>query len=275
METINFVLDRKKCIRCNACVKDCPRRIIHSHDGYPEIPAAEEKECIRCQHCLAICPTGAVSILGLLPENSLPVETVAPDAMSRFVRSRRTVRQYRKGNVNRALIDKLLADTAHAPTGGNTCDLTFSVIDDRKETARIVAALMDHLGKNIGKLPDFMRNAVLEYRQSGADAIFRDAPHLLIVSAGEKAYCADADVVIAVSYFELLAQAHGLGTTWCYFLKFILDMFPELDQLFGISTARPFCPVAFGLPAIQYARTVQRDQAAVIRTIKSGPDAKA
>ncbi|NMA19508.1 MAG: 4Fe-4S binding protein [Lentisphaerae bacterium] len=275
METINFTLDREKCIRCNACVKDCTRHIIHSNGGYPEIPAAEEKDCIRCQHCMAICPTGAISILGLLPENSLPVETVAPDAMSRFVRSRRTVRQYRKENVDRALIDKLLADTAHAPTGGNTCDLTFSVIDGRKEISRIVAALMDHLSKSTVELSDFMRNALEEYQRSGADEIFRDAPHLLIVSAGEKAYCGDADVVIAVSYFELLAQAHGLGTTWCYFLKFILNTFPELGCLFGISTERPFCPIAFGLPAIQYARTVQRDQAATIKTIKFDRDANA
>lgn len=269
METINFVLDREKCIRCSACVKDCPRHIIHSIGGYPEIPAEEEKECIRCQHCMAICPTGAVSILGFRPEKSLPVETVAPDAMSRFVRGRRTVRQYRKENVDRKLIDKLLADTAHAPTGGNTCDLTFTVIDDRQEISRIVEVLTESLEKVIDELPDFMRDAVLEYRRTGADEIFRGAPHLLIASAGEKAYCGDADVVIAVSYFELLAQAHGLGTTWCYFLKFILNRFPELGKLFGISVERPYCPIAFGLPAIHYARTVQRDKAAKIKTIKS------
>ncbi len=273
MKTINFILDREKCIRCNACVKDCPRHIIHSSGGYPEIPAGEEQQCIRCQHCMAICPTGAVSILGLQPKNSLPMEAVASDAMSRFVRGRRTVRQYRKENVDRKLIDKLLADTAHAPTGGNTCDLTFSVIDDRKEISRIVAALMERLDKIAAELPDFIRNAVLEYRRTGADEVFRGAPHLLIVSAGEKAYCGDADVVIAASYFELLAQAHGLGTTWCYFLKFVLDQVPELGRLFGISMERPYCAIAFGLPAIQYARTVQRDNAAAIKTIKFCPDA--
>ncbi len=271
MEAINFTLAREKCIQCNACVNDCPRSIIHSTDGYPEIPKNKEEQCIRCQHCLAICPTGAISILGFQPENSRPVEPVSAEAMSCFVRGRRTIRQYRPENVDRGLIDKLLADTAHAPTGGNTCDLTFTVIDDRREISRIVEVLIEALEKimkNSEEVPFFMQNAVKEYRQKGVDEIFRGAPNLLIVSAGEKAYCGAADVVIAVSYFELLAQAHGVGTTWCYFLKFILDRFPELGKLFGISMEHPYCPIAFGLPAIQYARTVQRDKAAKIITIK-------
>ncbi len=272
METINFALSREKCIHCNACLKDCPRHIIHNIDGYPGIPEAEEEECIRCQHCLAVCPTGAISILGFQPENSLTAEAVSSDAMSRFVRSRRTVRQYRKENVERGLIDKLLVDTAYAPTGGNTCDLTFTVVDDRREISRIVEALiegLEQIAKNGVEIPPFMWDAVQKYRQAGVDEIFRGAPHLLLVSAGERAYCGDADVVIAVSYFELLAQAHGVGTTWCYFLKFVLDHFPELGKLFGISMERPYCAIAFGRPMVGYARTVQRDKAAKVRTIKS------
>jgi nitroreductase/NAD-dependent dihydropyrimidine dehydrogenase PreA subunit len=270
---LNFTVAREDCIRCNACIKDCPHHIIGYRDHYPDIPAEREDQCIRCQHCLAICPTGAISILGLRPQDSRPVEitpAVEPDALSRFVRGRRTMRQYRRTNVDRRLIDTLLADTAHAPTGGNTCDLTFVVVDDRIVLHRILEALIGGLEQAIegkAELPEFIAKAVHAYRHLDTDEIFRGAPHLLIASAGEKAYCGDADVVIALSYFELLAQSRGLGTTWCDFLKFILDLRPELGDLFGIATDRPYRAILFGLPAVQYARTVQRDSAARIRTI--------
>lgn len=275
MSELNFTVDRKKCINCDACIADCPRRIIRHGDACPEIPAELEKNCIRCQHCLAICPTGAISIFGLNPEDSLPVEktpAVAPEALRRFVRSRRTVRQYRKENVDARLIGELLSDIAHAPTGGNTCDLTFTVVDNRVALRRILETVICELEKAIAEnaeLPEFIRNAVHAYRHTGADEIFRGAPHLLIASAGELAYCGDADVVIALSYFELLAQSHGLGTTWCDFLKFILDARPELGKIFGIPMDRPFRAILFGLPAIRYARTVQKDRAARVKTISS------
>lgn len=270
-----FSVRRDACIRCNACIDDCPRHIIEYRDHYPDILAHNEGLCIGCQHCLAVCPTGAVSVLGLRAEDSLPLAeapAVAPDALSRFVRGRRTLRQYREEDVQRPLIDTLLADTAHAPTGGNTCDLTFTVVDKRTALSRLLKALIDGLEASIAEkpeLPDFIRQATEAYRQSNADEIFRGAPHLLIASAGEKAYCGDADVVIALSYFELLAQSHSLGTTWCDFLKFILDARPELGRLFGIDTGRPYRAMLFGWPAIHYARTVQRDTAARVRTISS------
>lgn len=274
MSDLNFIVNREQCIHCGACIADCPRRIIQYCDDYPEISSTLANQCIRCQHCLAICPTGAISIFGLQPEDSIALATtpaVAPEALSKFIRGRRTIRQYRPENVNRDLIDRLLADIAHAPTGGNTCDLTFTVIDDRQALRRIlrdlVAGLTQAMFENV-ELPNFISQAVYAYHHD-VDEIFRGAPHLLIASAGERAYCGDADVVIALSYFELLAQSHGLGTAWCDFLKFILELRPELGSLFGIPIDRPYRAILFGIPAISYARTVQRDRAAQVRTIHS------
>ncbi len=273
MNPINFTLARDKCVHCNACINDCPRNIIQNAGGFPGITPENETQCIRCQHCLAVCPTGAVSILGLDPANSLPLAETPPvsaEAMRQFVHGRRTTRQYHKHNVDRALIDRLLADTAHAPTGGNTCDLTFIVVDDRQKLAVLldgITAGLERFAHPKTPLQHYMKDASRRYRATGADEIFRGAPHLLIASAGEAAYCGDADVVIALSYFELLAHSSGLGTTWCDFLKFIFDAMPELAAPFGLPLNRPFRAMLFGLPSVHYSRTVQRDRAAQIKTI--------
>lgn len=271
MDGIAFQLAREKCTQCNACVKDCPRGIIQNVDGFPGIPAESEPKCLRCQHCLAICPTGAISILGLNPDESLPLPSapaVTPEALHLFVRGRRSIRQYRKEPVARGLIDSLLADTAHAPTGGNTCDLTFTVIDNRQKLVELLDGIIAGLEQRLASgasMPEFIQVAVRRYRSTGGDEIFRGAPHLLIASAGAKAYCGDADVVIALSYFELLAQSRGIGTTWCDYLKLIFEHAPELAAPFGISVERPYRAILFGHPAIRYARTVQRDHAATVK----------
>ena len=97
------------------------------------------------------------------------------------------------------------------------------------------------------------------------DEIFRGAPHLLVVSAGEKATCAKEDVDLSLAYFELLAQCSGLGTVWCGMLKLVLDAAPELRSCLDLGPETPFYGMLFGYPAVRYARTVQRDDAASVR----------
>jgi len=50
-------------------------------------------------------------------------------------------------------------------------------------------------------------------------------------------------------------------------VKFIADMVPEVGGWFGLTPDTYFYAMIFGRPAVRYARTVQRDQAARIRRI--------
>ena len=270
MNTLNFRVDAEKCIQCDACVKDCPSEIIHRTGTVPE---AAEGGCLECQHCLAVCPSGAISIFGLKPENSLPLINGAIPSyqqMKTFVRGRRSVRQFLDEDVPSTLIDELLADLAHAPTGRNARDLTFSLVPNRVAIGilreRVITAL-EATQKSGAALNAFMSKAVTVYRNGGKDMLFRGAPHLLIVSPGEQAVCGHEDAALALAYFELLAQSANLGTTWCGVIKFIADMIPEIRTLLGLAPDAYFYAMMFGKPAVAYARTVQRDSAVRIRRI--------
>jgi ferredoxin len=273
MTNLNFTIAKDKCIRCDACVNDCPTHIISRSGSVPSIMPEAEEHCLRCQHCLAVCPNGAISIFGLKPEDSLPLAAdVLPtrEQMKTLVRGRRSVRKFRHENVPRELIDALLADLAHAPTGCNDCDLVFTVVDDRRELERLLEQIV-LLIENTPSIndPGFINFAVESYRQDKTDIFFRGAPHLLIVSPGTKAHCGQEDSVIALTYFELLAQTAGLGTTWCGMLKLAADAVQGIRELFGLEANTYFYAMMFGLPDVSYARTVQRENAAVIRTIKT------
>jgi len=268
---LNFRVDAEKCIQCDACVTDCPSGIIHRKDG--EVPEADGP-CLECQHCLAICPTGAISVFGLKPEDSLPLHDGAFPSyrqMKVFARGRRSVRQFLDEDVSPALIDELLADLAHAPTGCNDRDLTFSVVPGRKAMGILREKLQQILlaKQKAGAVFDpFMTAALAAYQSDGRDMLLRGAPHLLVVSPGKKALCGQEDSVLALAYFELLAQSAGLGATWCGALKLLADGgIAEIRELLGLAPDAYFYAMMFGNPAISYARTVQRDRAARIRRI--------
>ena len=68
-----------------------------------------------------------------------------------------------------------------------------------------------------------------------------------------------------MTYFELLAQSIGLGTVWCGLLKLAFESVPELKALVDLPRNHHYYAMLFGPPAIHFARTVQRDNAATIK----------
>ncbi len=265
---LDFIVDEALCTKCKECVRDCPARVLGlNDDGLPEVKPDSESNCIQCQHCLAVCPTGAISILGKNPDDSLliePAKLPELDAIDRLVRGRRTIRRYKPENVAPELIQQLLDSACYAPTGANRRTLSFSVIDNRDDMKaireRVMAALQEAL--EAGSIPEhlgYLHAAVPAYYKYSADLIFRGAPHLLIVSSGPGALCPDQDVAIALTTFEMVAAAAGLGTTWCGMFKMALEAEPSLKELFKLAEAQSYYAMLFGIPKVKYARTVQRE----------------
>ena len=257
-----FLANPQRCVRCGACAKDCPSRIITHADKSkpPTVPEGAEAGCMHCQHCIAVCPKAAVSVDGVSAEASLSLSGALPtEAQMRLLaRGRRTVRQYRAEDVDRALLKRLLDDLAYAPTGRNTRALEIRVIDSAEVMARFREKMLDACRRNSGGADSLAKRA-LQAWEAGSDLILRGAPHALAVFAPTSAACPQEDVVIALSYFELLAQSAGLGTTWCGLLKWLMETEPELKRAFGIpETGVHYYTMLFGAPDVRYARTVQR-----------------
>lgn len=274
---LQFTVNEKLCTHCGLCASDCPMRIItQAGKASPSIRPDQEAACLQCQHCLAICPTAAISILGRKPEDSLPL---APDSfprldqMTKFIRGRRSIRQYKDENVDPALINQLLATLANVPTGVNHRTLTFTVINDKAVMHRLREKVLEALAAagKVGRIPErfkYLQEAPSAYYEHKEDIIFRGAPHALVVSATSDAPCPGEDVASALAYFELLAQSARLGTVWWGMLKMSLEVLPDMKPLFGLPPRhRYYYGMLFGIPAIHYSRTVQRDDAAIVRRV--------
>lgn len=265
-------LDASLCAGCGACVDVCSVHALGmGADGRPCM--VQEEGCCHCQHCVALCPAGALSIDGRPPAQALETPRLPPlEGMEALVRHRRSVRRYAQANVDPALLRRLLEAMAHAPTGMNGRQLTATVIDDLAVMDRFRRRYLEHLdeaarlGRLEGAFP-FLQMAGEAFRATGEDAVFRGAPHLLVLSSPLQ-YAAPKDILIALTTFELLAQAAGLGTVWCGGFSTALDTLPETKAWLGLPEDHAHYAMAFGHPDIHYARPAQRTGDLEVRRLR-------
>ncbi len=265
---INFIVDKDKCTKCGLCSLDCPVLIINGKTEFPEIKEGKEDMCIKCQHCLAICPTGAISILGKNPEDSIPSKSKTPEfeEMSNMIKLRRSIRKFKQEEVDKTVIQELLETTAYAPTGHNKNAVLLSVVDNKEDLNKLRNLAYDSIKTALeeGNLPSslhFLSDFQRLWETKKIDVLFRDVPHLLIASAPNTITTPDADSYIALSYFELLANSYGLSTLWNGFLKWVFnDVNPDIRKQIGIPENHIIATVLlFGKPAVKYARSIQSE----------------
>ncbi len=267
---VQFQIDEERCTQCGECEIQCPAGVI-SMDDYPTL--SNEDGCYQCQHCLAVCPTGAVSILGKNPDASTRLDGNMPDAdkLATLIKGRRSVRSYSGNDLPAELIDELLDIANHAPTGVNNQSVLYTVIKEkavmdtfRKEVMTRLTQLRDE-----GKLPEglveqYIGFAVQSWQDEGKDILFRGAPHLLVTSAPKESPCPEQDTLIALTTFQLIAHARGVGTVWDGMFMMALALCPDLSLRMGIPENHTIgYAMAFGEPAVEYHRTVQRGPANV------------
>lgn len=274
----HFIVDKSKCIRCGKCVNVCSGMVIEfGCDGYPIMKEFERygwRGCWRCEHCLAVCPVGAISIFDKKPENSLqPPPPEMGSYMERLIENRRSCRRYLDKNVEPEIIGRILSAMESAPTGGNSCGVEYTVIDDKDRVKQIWNIAYSDMERAAGKhiytssFSDFyytkMKQSEKTVRKN--DLLFCGAPHLFIAHekcSGKWAEDSKVNCNIATTYFELLANAFGLGTIIMSYSSDVLqELSPKAREMLGIPADHYMkLIVGFGYPEIEYARGVQKDR---------------
>ena len=266
-DSCRFTVDYAKCSGCGECAADCVAEIIEMRDGKPEIPPDKRGDGLACQHCLAVCPSGAVSVSGVNLAGSLPlgVTDFAPGALELLVRGRRSVRRFEQRPIPENVIRELLDAAAHAPTGVNAMRRRFTVIADPCVMGRFRETTMDAIlaAEKRGTIPerwDWLPDSAREWRKSGKDEVFRNSPHLLVASCHQDAPCPVPDGLIAMSYFELLAQSRGIGTVWGGIPHALISVIaPELRRPLSLPDDHVVVyAMMFGFPAVRYFRTARK-----------------
>ena len=205
MDNANFKLNLEKCNGCGLCLNVCPGNMVggnvlrmeDSHVVMVDQTKFGWQGCWKCQHCLAICPSGAISILGVDAEKVLsPPNNSISDELIKLMKYRRTCRAFKKDEVDKSTIDKILDAVSAVPTGGNNQRLEFSVIYSRDAMRKIYNAIFTNSAED-----DFSEMRIY------------DAPHLFIAHKAVGDRFSDGDLV------EI-----NLATLLIYFFHYIVQL---------------------------------------------------
>lgn len=253
-KTVKFVvtIDESSCGGCGECSSVCPCGVLAVDGGRSVLKRPEA--CIGCGHCFAICPVGAITFNGTTASDVPAVSDPCPVAysdMAALMRSRRSVRRYKKEKIPRAELEAILADCRYAPTACNAMGNAFVVVSDDaalKEVCRLTR--------------EALRASPMAARaETVPDSLIISGSQLLI-ACGSTLIQNPVDSVILAEEFDMLAQTKGIGCCWAGFVTAALRSYPPLREFLkgkGLNVdAYSFGAMSIGYPDVTYARVPPR-----------------
>ena len=258
-----------KCTKCGNCAKVCPTGVIGVDEHGPK---ALSQFCIACGHCVAICKSAALDNVKTPLANQVKLEkapVLDENTAAKFLRSRRSIREFKKMSVPREKISQLLDIARFAPTSGNSQGVCYHVIDDPDTLRNITSVAIDWLEDALKKPPyagspyeaPFTAH-IANYRQNGNDVVLRDAPCLVIPMVDKNFLPMGQDnTLFSLAYAELYATSLGLGTCITGFFNACAasGYKPLLDILNLPQNMHVTGGLMVGYPKYNYERLVDRN----------------
>ncbi len=268
--TMDFIqVDQDKCTRCGICADVCPGVIGMGEHG----PQAIRNLCVSCGQCVAVCPHGALDnrqaplVNQVVGKNT---KNIDEEMAAFFLRSRRSIRNYRKKPVPRAELTKILNIARMAPTACNSQGVAYHVIDNPDVLKQIAAVVVDWTENELSHPSEMAASKYAAhtgmmvdiYRQTGEDVVLRSAPSLIIAIADKESYASARDnTYIAFTYAQLFAMAIGLGTCWAGLFEYCAASGHEpLLTLLNLPSGKSVTSAMMvGYPQYTYQRLVDRN----------------
>ncbi|MBP7071246.1 MAG: nitroreductase family protein [Methanothrix sp.] len=236
-----MTVDGELCTRCGICTAVCTANIIESgveSGDEIQIPRASEERagfCFGCGHCEAFCPSQAL-ILNIRPDERIKLPQsagkISAEDIGWYLQKRRSVRRFTDEPVSKEMILKILDIARYAPSGSNGQPVSWLVVHDPKQVkkiAEIVIEYMKSLANTDHPLKGYLPMLISAWDR-GEDIICRGAPHLLFAIIPEGNPIAPVDAIIALTHFDIVAPAFGVGTCWAGFLAMAADAYQPLQE---------------------------------------------
>lgn len=233
---------------------------------YPKPIAQAELTCLRCGHCVAVCPTGSLTHHEIPAEMCPPVQKslqITAEQCEHLIRSRRSIRAYKKKPVPRSVIIRLIEMARYAPTGHNNQNVAWLVIDSQEELRRIENIGADWMRWTISNQPGMASaknmETVLARVARGKKEFLRGAPVLVVTHGRKDDMVISLDCVIALAYFDLAAVSLGLGCCWAGWIYIIAKSFPPMQEALSLPEGHvAYGCMMLGYPELRYYRLPRR-----------------
>lgn len=260
-----LTVNQDLCVKCGICAEVCPNGILGMSDAGPQMLYAPA--CISCGHCTAVCPVAALDHVKVPLHKQVALAqypTINTESAAAFLRSRRSIRNYKQEKIEQEKILQLLDIARFAPSGCNSQGLSYVVIENPEKLKQIIEGtimwLEEQLAANVEWVKGFA-GLVDVYRKTGVDVVLRNAPYLIVVTAPQDFPLGHDNARFSLEYVELYATTMGLGTCWAGFVEMaaaaqyqgILDAM-QIPAGFAVVGA-----MMLGYPKHTYQRLVDRN----------------
>jgi nitroreductase len=230
------------------------------------LPYAKSDECILCDQCGAVCPVGAMTNIRVPQRDVLSLSESHPFSAKdaeKFIRSRRSIRHWKKEIVTEEETRILLDIGRYAPTGSNTQSVSYIVVASKEKMMQVREITMEWYRTSENPKIQKLYQSFANEKDKGNDLLFRNAPMLIIACGARELMPVPLYAIspqFALSYIELYAPSLGLGTCYSgYFTQFLQSGNKEIRNLLGIADDRdPGGALLFGYPKYRYYRTTNR-----------------
>jgi nitroreductase/NAD-dependent dihydropyrimidine dehydrogenase PreA subunit len=262
-----LIIDENKCEKDGICARECPMVIIKLKDGngFPEMVPGGEGICNNCGHCVAVCPAGALSHARVPIEKSPLIEKdleISEEQAVQFLRSRRSVRFFKKQPVEKEKIQRLIEIARYAPSGGNLQLVEWIVFQDADRIKEIAGLTVEWMRKITTELPQWVPpyfSLTIRAWDLGYNSVTWRAPVLIVASAPMEATTGMVDVSLALCYLDLAAQKLGLGTCWAGLVEGALQGSASVRESVGLPEGLPYhYAMMLGYPKLKYTRLPER-----------------
>jgi nitroreductase len=205
----------------------------------------------------------------------------APDEFMRFIRQRRSHRQFKDKAVPKEVIDRLIEAARYAPTGSNVQSVELIVIQNNERKKELSELTIDHFAavglraeEQLKRIPadaptstrllleksTRYRTNMLQARSVGYDPIFHHAPLVLLFHSPIETSTPKDNCVIASTTVGLFARTLGLECTYIGLLEMAAQGYPPLTKAIGLPEGHQLLSVLIvGYPKLNYLRMVDRN----------------
>ncbi|MBY0553035.1 nitroreductase family protein [bacterium] len=177
------------------------------------------------------------------------------DDFYNIIKSRKSIRQFKKQEVPQEVIERLLEAASHAPSGKNYQNWRFFVVQGEKRNEYLKYSQKSWLG-----IKDILQKKLKPSLYAFTERFFftmGDAPVIIFAyswnSPEERHYTSIGSVYMAVQNINLACEVEGLG---CCTMGAPLEIYKEVDRFLGADQLEEYrkgemellCAVAIGYP---------------------------
>jgi nitroreductase len=261
--------DLGKCSCCGRCAEVCHESCITLTDSGPRI---KQTQCSTCTQCVAICPSQALAWDGSEPAAFERQRLPAPGQLDELFKERRSIRLFKRENIDRALLAEIVSYGVYAPT--HAFALRIIVVDDTALIAVLDQAIVAYCRWihrlayqfKVGELfagwlgyADEMKKARPKIEATlKLGHAFHSLPTAFIFVVGDKRVpLSEASAQYALANMMYFAQVRGVGTCLWANGPIFIDKNRTARQRLGIEAhERIFGAMYLGYPAIRFANKV-------------------